>query len=669
MKSSYEVLTRLPLFESMDLESAKQATDMLRMKYFKAGDVILRQGGWQGELYIMSSGLVSVTLTDARGDSVELQRLGRGECFGEMALITGQPPSATVTAMADTDTWVLSQQDFVALITRCPPISRNVNRVLSERLSTTSGKYAARHLAQTMVLLDSHPGVEGSTICFNIAVSLARQTRRKVLLVELAQDSECVVPCSQGLGNLADLIKDKALLHTHEAPMNRDNGLCGLRMGRLASSQQANSLQPADVLAVLSMLEPLYDYMLILLSLGSDGLYRDVMEHADRLFALVRYRELSQANHRLDFLRALPNAGQRAGVVVIDSPRGTTMSAAQSLGAELQRGIEGILPGDTALMHTAFNPPFVLSNASSPLSQAIDRVSRRMGKISVGVALGGGGAKGLAHLGVLKALEENGVPIDYLSGCSFGALVGGLYAMGHDSSELYAMGYDSPELKRFVPGILRPAALMTSLWSSLLRFSFASLLGGERVEGVLRGVFGERQFRDLRMPFAAIAVDLKAGSEVVLTDGLLYLAVRASLSIPGIFPPLRSGDQYLVDGGVLNPLPIGTVSALGADVVIGVDVSNPMPLSAWPGGDAKAAKDKQTTVPRHAVGILSRVVDIMQIDKSQKGAEKAAVLIRPRFGPSGGYDFHRQEQFAAAGEEAAKEALPQLRTFLPWSGA
>jgi NTE family protein len=172
----------------------------------------------------------------------------------------------------------------------------------------------------------------------------------------------------------------------------------------------------------------------------------------------------------------------------------------------------------------------------------------------------------------------------------------------------------------------------------------------------------------LRMPFAAVAVDLNTASQVVLTEGLVYLAVRASASIPGVFPPLRSGDQCLVDGGVLNPLPTDTVAALGADVVIGVDVSNPIPLSGWPGEDAKAAKDGQTAAPHHVVGILRRVVDVMQTDISQKGTEKAAVLIRPRFGPSGPYDFHRQEQFAAAGEEAAREALPQLRTILPWLG-
>ncbi len=657
MKPSYEVLTRLPLFESIDPESARQAADMLKMTHFKVGDVILRQGEWQGELYIMRSGLVSVTSTDARGKSVELNRLGRGECFGEMALFTGQPPSATVAAVSDTHTWVLSQQDFVALMAGCPALAQNVSRIVSERLSTISGKYVARHLAQTMVLLDSNPGFEASVMCFNIAVSLARQTRRKVLLVELAQESDHAAPSSPGLGHLADLVEDKTLLQTHEAPMNGDNGLCGLRMGRLASSQEGNSPQSSDVLAVLAMLEPLYDYVLIHLSLGREGLYSDVMEHADRLFVLVRHHELSQANHRLDFLRALPNAGQRAGIVVVNSPQGTTMSAAKGLGAELHWGIEGILPGDATLMHTAFNPPFVLSNAGSPLSQAIDRVSRRMAKISVGVALGGGGPKGLAHLGVLRVLEEEGVPIDCVAGSSVGALIGALYAMGYDSAQLYDA----------VPRIISPAALRSLLSARLLGFSLASLLGGKGVEKELKGALGEIDFKDLRLPFAAVAADLNSGSEITLKEGPVYLAVRASVSIPGIFSPLRLGNHYLVDGGVLNPLPVQVAMNLGADIVIGVDLDNGAPLLSWPNEDARAKKQQEPVVSRNVVGILLRTVDIMQQCISERSTEYATVLVRPRFGPHGSYDFlSRQKQFVKAGEEAARETMPRLRAVLPW---
>ncbi len=662
MKPSQEALTGLPLFKSLDPESAREAADRLQAKHFGVGEVILRQGEWQGELHIIKSGLVSVTATDARGVSVELNRLGRGECFGEMSLLTGQPPSATVTAIADTDTWVLSHQDFVALMAGCPALAQNVSRIVSERLSTMSGKYVARHLAQTLVLHDPDASLDGSIICYNIAVSLARQTRRKVLLVEPPRDADCVVPCSQGLGNLADLIEDKSLLRAHEAPLDGNNGWCGLRVVKLAAAQQVDRLQPADMLAILSLLGPIYDCILVRSSPGADrarSLYESIREHADRLFVLVRYAELNRAADQLKSFESPPNAGQNGGIVVTFSPTGMTMSAAQGLGAGLGWKIEGILPVDATLTDRPGDVLFVLSNPAAPLTEAVDRLSRRLAKISVGLALGGGGAKGLAHIGVLKALEEEGVPIDYLAGSSFGAFVGALYAMG----------YESDELKKVIPGILTPAALKTFLWSSLLKFSLASLLGGKGVERGLKGVFAERQFKDLRVPFAIVAVDLKAGSEVVLTEGPVYMAVRASVSIPGIFPPLRSGDHYLVDGGVLNPLPTGTVSALGSDVVIGVDVSNPVPLAAWPGEAAKAGKASETMAPRHVVGILRRVVDIMQVDISQKGTEKAAVLIRPRFGPSSPYDFQRQEQFAVAGEKATREALPQLSTFLPWLGA
>jgi NTE family protein len=178
---------------------------------------------------------------------------------------------------------------------------------------------------------------------------------------------------------------------------------------------------------------------------------------------------------------------------------------------------------------------------------------------------------------------------------------------------------------------------------------------------------GEADFKDLRLPFAAVAVDLNSGSPITLKEGLVYLAVRASLSVPGIFPPLRLGNHDLVDGGILNPLPAQVAIDLGANIVIGIDLSNQAPLLTWPGEDTQGRKQQEPVASRNVIGILLRVVDIMQADISEISTEKPNVLISPRFGPHGSYDFiHRHEQFVKAGEDAAREALPHLRTVLPW---
>jgi len=254
-------------------------------------------------------------------------------------------------------------------------------------------------------------------------------------------------------------------------------------------------------------------------------------------------------------------------------------------------------------------------------------------------------------------LEEEGIPIDCVAGSSFGAFIGALYAMG----------YDSAQLCDAVTRILNPSALRSFLTASLLRFSLSSLLGGKGMERGLRGVFGETEFKDLELPFAVVAVDLNSGSTITLKEGPVYLAVRASVSIPGIFSPLRLGNHYLVDGGILNPLPAQVAIDLGANIVIGTDLSNQAPLMAWPGESARGKKQQEHVASQNVIGILLRKIDIMQAYISERSTEKPKVLIRPRFGPHSPYDFvRRRAQFVKAGEDAAREMLPRLRTVLPW---
>jgi len=507
-------------------------------------------------------------------------------------------------------------------------------------------------LAETTVLCDFQPADKGSLLSLNIAISLARQTRRKVLLIELAQDSSLAIPFTPELGGLVDILEDRTLLDRHEAPVARDNGLGGLRVVGL-TSPHARDFQPADALAALALIEPIYDHTIFHLPSGDHMLSRSILERAQLIFVLLPYQGVSQASRQLAFLHSVPNAAQKASFVVTGGPPQTKVNAMQELQAQLGWKIERILPEDATFTQTLGGSPFVLAKPSATLSREIDRLSRHIGRLSVGLALGAGGSKGLAHVGVLKVLEEEDVPIDYISGCSFGAVVGALCAMGYDSAEMSKIGLP----------ILAPTGV-----KSLLRFGFSrlSLLSGKGMERLLRKAVGQEQFDSLRIPFAAVSVDLNTGSEIVLKDGALYPAVRGSASMPGIFPPLKLEELLLVDGGVLNPVPVRTVAALGANVVIGVDVSNPQPLPEWPDEPAKVGRDKQGILYRDAVSILYRVWDIALGDICKRSGQDAEVLITPRFGPCSWRDFHRAGQFFTAGEQAAREALPQLRTVLPW---
>jgi len=176
----------------------------------------------------------------------------------------------------------------------------------------------------------------------------------------------------------------------------------------------------------------------------------------------------------------------------------------------------------------------------------------------IGLALGSGGARGLAHIGVLKVLEREKIPIDLIVGCSMGSLIGGLYASGMSAYTLEEIALNiswKQTAKIFTPTI-----------------SKAGLVDGDRIEKLLETFIGKKGFSKLRIPFATVATDIENGKEVIIKTGKVSRAIRASCSIPGIFTPLKYGKRYLVDGGLVDPVPVDVARKHGADIVIGVNV-------------------------------------------------------------------------------------------------
>ena len=179
-------------------------------------------------------------------------------------------------------------------------------------------------------------------------------------------------------------------------------------------------------------------------------------------------------------------------------------------------------------------------------------------KVKIGYALGSGGARGLAHIGVLKVLEEQGIRPDVVAGTSMGAIVGALYSGGLTPGEIekLALGLDWKKLVNLIDVTL----------------PISGLLKGNRVVSLLKSIIGEITFSQLKCNFASVATNIINGEQVVLQDGSLIEAVRASISIPGIFTPVAIAGQYLVDGGLINTVPVSVCRDMGADYVIGINV-------------------------------------------------------------------------------------------------
>ena len=253
--------------------------------------------------------------------------------------------------------------------------------------------------------------------------------------------------------------------------------------------------------------------------------------------------------------------------------------------------------------------------------------------MKIGLTLGGGGARGIAHLGVWQRLQELEIPIHCIAGTSIGAIAGAIIAAGRVDE---ALAWCEMSSWKKLPGLIfdRPTT--------------KALLLGRRVEEKLRQIIAAERFADLSMPYAAVATDLNTGEAVVMQEGDLISAVRASMSIPGVFSPIEREGRVLVDGGLVNPLPVSACRALGAEVVIAVDV-NPL-------GDPATAKPFKKL---HIMDVLLKSFGIFnyELTRRELAVNKPDVLIRPEVGQVVALDFRRVGPLVEIGRQAVDERV------------
>lgn len=314
--------------------------------------------------------------------------------------------------------------------------------------------------------------------------------------------------------------------------------------------------------------------------------------------------------------------------------------------------------------------------------------------LKVGLALGAGAARGWSHIGVLRELDAWGMRPDVVVGTSIGAVVGGCWAGGKlDDLETFARGLT----KRRVFSLLD------------LSFSGAGLIAGNRLRQRLEASLGDLRIEDLKMTYAAVATEMGAGHEVWLTKGKIVEAMRASYALPGIFEPVRLGARWLLDGALVNPVPINVCRALGADLVIGVNlisetrwratvISDETAIDETLGGleaqamnaeteTAAAGAGKQNPAAAQgflrnlsggrslfrtaaesapaAPGVAAAMVDAFnitqdRITRSRLAGDPPDAMINTRLGRIGLFDFHRADEMIAIGRDAVRKAMPDI---------
>jgi len=315
-------------------------------------------------------------------------------------------------------------------------------------------------------------------------------------------------------------------------------------------------------------------------------------------------------------------------------------------------------------------------------------------KTKTALALGSGAARGLAHIGVIKAIHEKGIRVDMITGASMGALVGAVYARYGRIKEMedIALNMDWRKALRLIdPNLL------------LLH---RGLIHGKKVEKLFEAIMGRVKFRDLRIPLAVVATDIYTGKEVIIKDGSVVEAVRASISIPGVFSPVKLKGRFLVDGGVSNPVPVSVARKMGAKRVIAVNVINKpggrsptlkqkalkaflkqkkknMSLPVFNNKISELIKDNLKTIPKAVSDLKSKIrkksfgllpdspnifetitqaIYIMEYKIALANSMTADIVINPDTSDIDVFEFYRGKEAVAAGYEEAKRVLNRVRS-------
>jgi NTE family protein len=579
-----DFLGEVSLFAGLPAPARAELARGARWLHVPAGSYLFQEGDPATDLAVVWSGRLEV-LRRIDHKTRELEVVGtlsRGASVGELSVLTGEPRSASIRALRDTELLVIGADIFERVMLREPELGRALARALAQRL---------RHGIQPGDQIDTPHTI--AVIPLGDGLPVQRFLDRFIPAV--AQYGGVAVAEADGEsgdGERPDPVRhgDESREHRWAARLDRLEDDCPFVL--------LISRNPAD--------DPAWT--------------RFCLRSADRALFLVR------GGTPPPWATADERAHGRDLVFVASSLHTERMAAARHL----------LHP--RALHHVPEDDRF---------DAAVDRVARRTTKNAVGVVFSGGGARGFAHIGVLERLEDAGVDIDRVGGCSAGALAAGMVALGWSAAR--------------ISDVCR-AELVERKPFSDFTVPREGLIKGKRAAAMLERIFGDVHIEELSLPLFVVSADLSTGELMVHREGLLREAVAASMSIPGFSPPVRLDGRLLVDGGLLDNFPTDVMRELDEGPVIGVDVMRQFPIAE----DADARRVARSLKDNIGPGIISTLARAMVLGGRRRAEQNRAetdLLISPDVHDIGLFDFERIDDAVAAGRRAADEALANG---LPW---
>jgi predicted acylesterase/phospholipase RssA/CRP-like cAMP-binding protein len=594
------------LFGALDAAAVHALQAELGWRRFASGEVLFRQGEMADGMFVVVSGRMRIVAGGVDGGERLIGEIGAGEMVGEFALLTDDPRSATVYAIRDTDVVQFSRSLFERLVERYPRMILQITRLIVEHSKRAAGQNVPRGAATTFALVPAGPDVPLDAFAERLEHALAR------FGPTLRLSSERF---------------DRAY-------------------GRPEAAQIAED-HPIDValMAWLGERERRYQYVVYQADATWSAWSRRCIRQADRVL-VVGSADASPAVGEVEqqiARRAAPGAAVQTELVLLHT--GT-----EHLPVGTRRWLA---PRSLALHHHIRRD-----------SQAdIERLARLLAGFGVGLVLGGGGARGFAHIGVIRALREAGIPIDLVGGTSIGSCIGAQVAMGLDWAAMAAINR-----RGFVD--MNPLSDYT--------LPIVAMLNARKLNKVYAMMFGDARIEDLWLKYFCISSNLTRGEMLTHETGRLCKYVRASMSVPGVAPPVPDNGSLLIDGGVLNNLPADVMRRLcGKGYVIAVDVNPSVDLAASVDYGASlsgwyvAWRSLNPFGPRLSIpnihAILERATSLSSVRQAAELAYGAADLyLHPPVEGFGMFEVKALDRIIDAGYRCARERLIEWRKGGSW---
>jgi predicted acylesterase/phospholipase RssA/CRP-like cAMP-binding protein len=576
-------LASCPLLADATPEAIDWLAERAQPLTVHGGETLLTAGSPPNELYIVAAGRLRAQLPDGR-IAGEIVRL---EPVGEIGLISGEPRHAAVFALRDSLLLKISGADWLQFLEAHPTSLLAVTRVIIQRMRQNQREavLGGARAAQTLAILPARPGPAARQVAQDLAQALSAYAPTHVI------DAQ-TVDAALGAGSASA-----------QHPANGDSRL----------------------LNWLSSRESEHQYLIFLADDTAGAWTQRCLRQADRVLVVAGSNEPPVGGPTLDLLRQMP---LRAPIeLVLLRPESASAGDVMAWRARTQ-----------ARAHFFLRP-------RQPAD--IAAIARQLSGRGVGVVLGGGGARGFAHIGLIRALEELHIPVDLAGGTSMGAFFGALLAAGYNSRDMLRIARDTFVTHNFLNDYLLPRI---------------ALIRGRKFLQRLHSIFGDARVEELRLPYFCVSTNLTRGAAVMHDAGPLYLWIATSMSVPGIAPPLVWHGDLLADGAVLNSLPTDIMQGLARGPIIASDVSREggPHLDGVEGPDPEALlKVRNSGISM--VDILFRTATLTSESGVRARAERADLYLRMPVSNVALFDWKRMDEIVQRSYETALQALSQVR--------